>query len=87
MEDAMVLNKCSVERGFKHGWVYKVEVVNLRVLAGDIGRQTSLVFGRKSTDRHLEGKLDLDGLPYIGVGVQHDDPVCRWASPLCSSLF
>lgn len=82
MEDAMVLNKSSVERGFKHGCVYKTELVNLRVLAGDTGRQTSLVFGRKATDKYLEGKVDLDGLPYIGVKVEQNDPVCR-----CPSLI
>ncbi|XP_029831423.2 DNA-directed RNA polymerase I subunit RPA2 [Ixodes scapularis] len=80
MEDAMVLNKSSVERGFKHGCVYKTELVNLRVLAGDTGRQTSLVFGRKATDKYLEGKVDLDGLPYIGVKVEQNDPVCSFVN-------
>lgn len=78
MEDAMVLNKSSVERGFKHGSIYKSEVVNLRVLGGDTGRQVSLVFGRKMTDRHLEGHIDLDGLPYIGTKVEHNQPVCSF---------
>ncbi len=29
MEDAMILNKGSVERGFKHATVYKSEVTNV----------------------------------------------------------
>lgn len=29
MEDAMVLNKCSMERGLAHGQIYKTEVVDL----------------------------------------------------------
>lgn len=78
MEDAMVLNKSSVERGFKHGSIYKSEVINLRVLAGDTGKQVSLVFGRKMTDRHLEDRIDLDGLPYIGTRVEHNQPVCSF---------
>ncbi|KAH6940188.1 hypothetical protein HPB50_026310 [Hyalomma asiaticum] len=78
MEDAMVLNKSSVERGFKHGSIYKSEVINLRKLAGDTGRQVSLVFGRKMTDRHLEGRIDLDGLPFIGTKVEHNQPVCSF---------
>ena len=30
MEDAMILNKSAVERGFAHASLYKVETVNLR---------------------------------------------------------
>jgi DNA-directed RNA polymerase I subunit RPA2 len=30
MEDAMILNKSAVERGFAHGCVYKNEVIDLR---------------------------------------------------------
>lgn len=30
MEDAMIINKSSFERGFGHGYVYKTEVVDLR---------------------------------------------------------
>lgn len=32
MEDALILNKASVERGFKHGWIRKTHMVNLRDL-------------------------------------------------------
>ncbi|XP_003739764.1 DNA-directed RNA polymerase I subunit RPA2 [Galendromus occidentalis] len=76
MEDAMVLNKMSVERGFKAGCVYKTETVNLRKLAGDVGVQTSCVFGRKAGDEALAKFVDYDGLPYIGSRVVHGDPVC-----------
>ena len=30
MEDAMILNKSSVERGFAHAYLYKTEAVDLR---------------------------------------------------------
>ncbi len=30
MEDAMILNKSSVERGFAHATLYKTETINLR---------------------------------------------------------
>lgn len=30
MEDAMILNKSSVERGFAHAYLYKTEQVDLR---------------------------------------------------------
>ncbi len=32
MEDAMVINKASLERGFAHGSVYKCETVELNVI-------------------------------------------------------
>ena len=33
MEDAMILNKSSVERGFAHATLYKTEDINLKVRA------------------------------------------------------
>ncbi|XP_064456531.1 DNA-directed RNA polymerase I subunit RPA2-like [Ornithodoros turicata] len=78
MEDAMVLNKSSIERGFKHGCIYKTEFVNLRQIAGDTGTQTSLVFGRKMIDKELDNRIDMDGLPFIGVKVEYNDPVCSY---------
>lgn len=30
MEDAMILNKSAVERGFAHAYLYKTETINLR---------------------------------------------------------
>lgn len=34
MEDAMILNKSSVERGFAHAWLYKTEMVDLKTERG-----------------------------------------------------
>lgn len=76
MEDAMVLNKMSVERGFKAGCVYKTDTINLRKLAGDVGVQTSCVFGRRAGDESLAKFVDFDGLPFIGSRVVQGDPVC-----------
>ncbi|XP_022662995.1 DNA-directed RNA polymerase I subunit RPA2-like isoform X2 [Varroa destructor] len=78
MEDAIVLNKMSVERGFKAGVVYKTETINLRKLSGDVGVQTSCVFGRKAGDSELQKFVDVDGLPYIGSRVVQGDPVCAY---------
>uniref|UniRef100_A0A8C7QA41 DNA-directed RNA polymerase subunit beta n=1 Tax=Oncorhynchus mykiss TaxID=8022 RepID=A0A8C7QA41_ONCMY len=71
MEDAMILNKSSWERGFAHGCVYKTELVDL---AEKMKGEDNLVFGVKPGDPKVMDKLDADGLPSIGTVLQHGDP-------------
>ncbi|KAG1649768.1 DNA-directed RNA polymerase I subunit RPA2 [Nymphon striatum] len=78
MEDAMVLNKSSLERGFKHAHVLKSEFIDLRKKAKDFGSHVSYVFGRKVTDTQLDDKIDMDGLPFIGSTLKHGDPFCSY---------
>ncbi|XP_006005108.2 DNA-directed RNA polymerase I subunit RPA2 [Latimeria chalumnae] len=72
MEDAMIVNKSSWERGFAHGTVYKTELINLdeKIKQGD----DNLVFGAKPGDKRTMQKLDDDGLPPIGSILQYGDP-------------
>uniref|UniRef100_A0A8C8W9Q4 DNA-directed RNA polymerase n=1 Tax=Panthera leo TaxID=9689 RepID=A0A8C8W9Q4_PANLE len=72
MEDAMIVNKASWERGFAHGSVYKSEFIDLseKIKQGD----DSLVFGVKPGDPRVLQKLDDDGLPFIGAQLQYGDP-------------
>ncbi|XP_007446075.1 PREDICTED: DNA-directed RNA polymerase I subunit RPA2 isoform X4 [Lipotes vexillifer] len=72
MEDAMIVNKASWERGFAHGSVYKSECIDLseKIKQGD----DSLVFGVKPGDPRILQKLDEDGLPFIGAQLQYGDP-------------
>uniref|UniRef100_A0A4W3IYD8 DNA-directed RNA polymerase subunit beta n=1 Tax=Callorhinchus milii TaxID=7868 RepID=A0A4W3IYD8_CALMI len=72
MEDAMIVNKASWERGFAYGSVYKTELINLdqKVTAGD----SNLVFGVKPGDTRVGQKLDEDGLPAIGAVLEYGDP-------------
>ncbi|XP_025782900.1 DNA-directed RNA polymerase I subunit RPA2 isoform X2 [Puma concolor] len=72
MEDAMIVNKASWERGFAHGSVYKSEFIDLseKIKQGD----DSLVFGVKLGDPRVLQKLDDDGLPFIGAQLQYGDP-------------
>ena len=64
MEDAMILNKGSYERGFCHGTVIKSQRINLKE-----GResQASCIFGklRSSASRKIQMKLDPDLGHYI----------------------
>uniref|UniRef100_A0A8D0CRW2 DNA-directed RNA polymerase subunit beta n=1 Tax=Sander lucioperca TaxID=283035 RepID=A0A8D0CRW2_SANLU len=71
MEDAMIVNKSSWERGFAHGSIYKTELVDL---AEKVRGEDSVVFGTKPGDPKVNDKLDADGLPFIGSTLQYGDP-------------
>ncbi|XP_031556701.1 DNA-directed RNA polymerase I subunit RPA2-like [Actinia tenebrosa] len=72
MEDAMILNKSSYERGFAHGSIYKAQFVDLKPKNE---KQTSnLQFGCLPNDARTEGRLDSDGLPPIGSKLENGDP-------------
>ncbi|XP_068597291.1 DNA-directed RNA polymerase I subunit RPA2 [Brachionichthys hirsutus] len=71
MEDAMIINKSSWERGFAHGSIFKTELVDL---ADKVKREDGVVFGTKPDDPKVNGKLDVDGLPAIGSVLQYGDP-------------
>eukprot|EP00731_Ephydatia_muelleri_P007732 Em0004g70a len=73
MEDAMILNKASFERGFAHATVYKSELIDLATCGG--GRDKNhLIFGCKALDKQTEGILDEDGLPQVGAKLKEGDP-------------
>ncbi|XP_062852272.1 DNA-directed RNA polymerase I subunit RPA2 [Trichomycterus rosablanca] len=71
MEDAMIVNKSSWERGFAHGSVYKTEVIDL---SEKVKGEDSVVFGVKPGDPKVMDKLDADGLPPIGAVLNYGDP-------------
>ncbi|KAF7252713.1 DNA-directed RNA polymerase I subunit RPA2 [Varanus komodoensis] len=72
MEDAMILNKSSWERGFGHGSIYKTERIDLaeKIKKG----QDNLVFGVGRDSSVSLQTLDADGLPYIGAKLEYGDP-------------
>ncbi len=80
MEDAMIINKASMERGFKAGLIHKTEVVDLREVAGISSRSSDIqfTFGYKDYEERFEGLFDGDGLPFVGRKVVQDDPVCAY---------
>ena len=69
MEDAMILNKSSFERGFAHGTVYTTEIVELNDKSG-----AHKVFALDPKIPRLRDTLDSDGLPYVGAVIQPGDP-------------
>jgi DNA-directed RNA polymerase I subunit RPA2 len=76
MEDAMILNKSSHERGFGYGSIYKVEEIDLSEKRRR-GEPISHFFGVGEDRKGLvaSGKLDTDGFPKIGTRLQEEDPL------------
>lgn len=82
MEDAMILNKASYERGFGHASIYKTVDVSLEEEAKVAGASTSgdkprMKFGNKFKDGELFHKnLDENGLPFVGDCLKEGDAIC-----------
>jgi DNA-directed RNA polymerase I subunit RPA2 len=82
MEDAMILNKSSYERGFGHASVYKTLEIDLKDEAKRAGASASsaevqMRFGNKikrGTEFVYEN-LDEDGLPQVGDRVEEGNPL------------
>ncbi|ORY01079.1 beta and beta-prime subunits of DNA dependent RNA-polymerase [Basidiobolus meristosporus CBS 931.73] len=80
MEDAMILNKSSHERGFGYGSVYKSEIIDLSNLKRP-GEPITCHFGiNENANRAWREKLDADGLPYIGVKLTYGDPMYAYVN-------
>merc|ERR550519_606315 len=79
MEDAMIINKMSFERGFCAGMIYKAEFIDLREKAGkrkgDKCDDCGLVFCRDPKKESLAEFLDTDGLPFPGKKLEDGDPM------------
>ncbi|OLY82623.1 putative DNA-directed RNA polymerase I subunit RPA2 [Smittium mucronatum] len=76
MEDAMILNKSGLERGFGYGSIYKTEVFDLtesRNRSGVISKHFML--GPDVIDEKVLKNIDKDGLPFIGTPLVEGDPV------------
>ncbi|KAF5399581.1 DNA-directed RNA polymerase subunit beta [Paragonimus heterotremus] len=74
MEDAMVINKGSYERGFASACIYKSEVIDLSLLSKRSTTKSSQARQKILTSEHYFGTptipppgLDLDGFPAVGA--------------------
>ncbi|KAH7653427.1 DNA-directed RNA polymerase I subunit RPA2 protein [Dioscorea alata] len=84
MEDAMILNKSSVERGLCRGQIYQTETVDL-TKKHDKSTRVVEIFAR-SSDRKMSSSIDSDGLPYVGQKVQPNDPYYSSYNTLTSDI-
>ncbi|KAF7997189.1 hypothetical protein HCN44_005466 [Aphidius gifuensis] len=66
MEDAMIINKASYDRGFAHGMIYKSEFVRLK--------NNKSYFMRDPEKKNLSDTIATDGLPVPGTKIKPDDP-------------
>jgi DNA-directed RNA polymerase I subunit RPA2 len=77
MDDAMILNKSSHERGFGHGSIYKTKKITLKPDSRNVStKNVTKLFGFApgSTIRpSVREMLDDDGLPHVGRMVQEGD--------------
>ncbi|XP_071441340.1 DNA-directed RNA polymerase I subunit RPA2 [Hetaerina americana] len=67
MEDAMIINKASIDRGFAYGSIIKAEYAEIE--------GTRSEFSRDPSKPNLERFLDTDGLPYVGCRLNDRDPL------------
>lgn len=79
MDDAMILNKSTEERGFAYGSMYKTEKIDLGMdrRRGDPITQ-HFGFGEDHWPEEWRERLDEDGMPYIGSFIKEGDPICAF---------
>ncbi|KAK6233604.1 hypothetical protein QUC31_006010 [Theobroma cacao] len=84
MEDAMILNKSSVERGMCHGQIYQTETIDLGddKSKSDRGQR---IFKREHSDRSISSCLDSDGLPHVGQVIRPNEPYCSTINQVTNS--
>ncbi|KAF8528844.1 hypothetical protein BU17DRAFT_37683 [Hysterangium stoloniferum] len=87
MEDAMILNKSSYERGFGYGSIYKSQIVDLKDMRGAASRSSSAptlhfgfgvgkIRGQFKDSADIRNFVDQDGLPVVGTRLNPGDPIC-----------
>lgn len=87
MEDAMILNKSSHERGFAYGTIFKSQIVDLKETVRNSTRSTAttLHFGLGQDIMRYGEKahsclefLDDDGLPILGIRLKPGDYIAAY---------
>ncbi|GKU91382.1 hypothetical protein SLEP1_g5264 [Rubroshorea leprosula] len=84
MEDTMILNKSSVERGMCRGQIYRTETIDLTD-EGSKFEQGQRIFRRDHLDKSLNSPIDPDGLPYVGQVLHPNEPYCSTINQVTNS--
>ncbi|XP_073226010.1 DNA-directed RNA polymerase I subunit 2-like isoform X2 [Cicer arietinum] len=85
MEDAMILNKSSVERGMFHGQIYQTETIDLTEKGGK-SDQSARVFRKSKLDKPCPS-IDSDGLPHVGQMIWPDEPYCSTYNEVTNKTY
>ncbi|KAJ7982372.1 DNA-directed RNA polymerase subunit beta [Quillaja saponaria] len=85
MEDAMILNKSSVDRGMFHGQIYQTETIDLTD-QGSRSDRIQKVFRRSNIDKSSHSLIDSDGLPYVGQMIRPDEPYCSMYNEVTGAI-
>jgi DNA-directed RNA polymerase I subunit RPA2 len=73
MEDAMIINKSSFDRGFGDGCVYKASIIDLTL--DNVDKEHKQYFSNMDSEgMKFEKNLDDDGLPFLGQKLIAGDP-------------
>ena len=75
MEDGMIINKSSYERGFAHGSLYKIHDIDLKPKSRLEKQAQSFVTNTNEFDQLYTDKLESDGLPKVGSKIVKGDPL------------
>jgi len=77
MEDSVVINKASYERGFMHASVYQSKIIDLEDMRAR-GAPLTHRFGNylPGETEKICPSLDDDGLPHVGQLIKKGDPYC-----------
>ncbi|KAF0977297.1 hypothetical protein FDP41_003950 [Naegleria fowleri] len=88
MEDAMIMNKTSFERGMMHGTVFKTEDIDLTESESFLTNRT---FNKTEIDADYDNKeyddLDYDGLPEIGLTLEEGTVFANYFDPQKQKFF
>ena len=81
MEDAMIINKSALERGFGHGSIYKSHITDLSEVKGEQAQDPQFGLGPDIQENHsVRLHIDEDGLPAIGSKLKQGDIICAYWS-------
>lgn len=81
MDDAMIINKSSHERGFGHGTIYKTKKIEIADQKRTSSKNIQKLFGFAPgglVKAEWKALLDVDGLPHIGRKVVEGDILCAY---------
>ncbi|XP_042904031.1 DNA-directed RNA polymerase I subunit RPA2 isoform X3 [Parasteatoda tepidariorum] len=92
MEDSILINKSSVERGLMRDMVQKTVIFDFQDLADELKCNiTEISFQANSNDPYISLNLDSQGLPYVGANIFPDQPLlsvyCKKSGTYIIKLF